>query len=83
MASKIETVKSVFDADRRRLLKAFHAFKSDPSEYNLNRIAKAVKSASDSVYVENAVHDFANSISSRPKYSNFSELLLNLSDDRQ
>lgn len=57
--------------DKRRLLKAFHAFKSDPSEYNFNRIAKAVRGASDMVFVTNAVTDFAQSISGRPRYSDF------------
>lgn len=57
--------------EKRRLLKAFHAFKSDPSEYNFDRIAKAVKAASDTVYVENAVTDFTQSIANRPRYSDF------------
>ncbi len=62
---------SVFNDDKRRLLKAFHAFKSDPSEYNFNRIAKAVQKAGDAVYVENAVTDFAQSLSGRNRYSEF------------
>lgn len=62
---------SVFNDDKRRLLKAFHAFKSDPSEYNFNRIAKAVRNAEDAVYVENAVTDFAQSLTGRNRYSDF------------
>lgn len=57
--------------DKRRLLKAFHAFKSDPSEYNFNRIAKAVKTAGDAVYIENAVNDFTQSLIGRDRYSNY------------
>ena len=60
--------------ERTRLLKAFHAFKSDPSDYNLTRIEKAAKAASDTVYVTNALGDFAKKVRSIPRYSDFNTL---------
>lgn len=66
--------------ERTRLLKAFHAFKSDPSLYNLNRIEKAAKSASDTVYVTNALGDFAKRVEQIPRYSNFQALYRSLKE---
>lgn len=66
--------------ERTRLLKAFHAFKSDPSDYNLNRIEKAAKAASDTVYVTNALGDFAKKISQIPRYSDFNTLYNSLKE---
>lgn len=57
--------------DKRRLLKAFHAFKADPSMYNFTRIERAVSNASDIVYVENATKDFTQSLFGRAKYEGF------------
>ena len=57
--------------DKRRLLKAFHAFKADPSMYNVARIENAVNSATDTIYVENAVKNFTQTLFGRPKYEGF------------
>ena len=64
---------SVFndDHEKRRLLKAFHAFKADPSVRNFTRIENAVSKAGDTVYVENAVQDFTQTLFGRPKYEGF------------
>ena len=56
-----------------RLKKAFHAFKSDPTENNVNRIAKAVAAADGCVYIENKVQDFVQSLEGRQRYEGFVE----------
>ena len=59
------------DNKPRRLLKAFHAFKSDPTDYNFNRIAKAVDASDGCIYVKSKTQDFAQSLVGRPRYEGF------------
>ena len=80
MGDCLESMDLALSEDKRRLLKAFHAFKSDPSSYNFKRISKVVKSATDSVYVENAVSDFAQSLVNRPRYSDYRTLFDSLQE---
>ena len=64
----------VDDNERRRILKAIHAYKMHPSFGNLGRLKRYVEAASDEVYVTNVVTDLSNSISNLPRYSNFNQL---------
>jgi len=59
------------DNKPRRLLKAFHAFKSDPTDDNFNRITKAVNASDGCVCVKNKVQNFAQSLVGRSQYEGF------------
>jgi len=60
---------SAFNADNdRRIRKALHAFKRDPSDYNANRVAQVVN-GSGCVYVENKLRDFVQQMSRHPQYA--------------
>lgn len=83
MGNECPSLRKIVDRERSRLLKAFHAFKSDPSDYNLNRIKKAAESASDIVYVTNALGDFAKRVSGIPRYSDFDSLYWDFGDSRK
>jgi len=53
---------NAFASDHRVVAKALHNFKANPGKDSFHYIVKAVKNASDTVYVENVVRDFAQSM---------------------